>query len=155
MPEPTNSTQGDDAAGDPDHKGGTIRNYVGAVGATCKELGHQSPSACDEVWRLIHHYEEEDGHASSSAFDMATDLTRLYGACWSMPRWAFMKMLMVWTMGEIKCSTSTTIESCDATRAQLNYCKIKISFLTSRIFIECYCPIIPLHVIGFLTLDRL
>ena len=78
------------------HKGGTIRVYVGAVGACCKEFHAEPPT--HEIAAAIAEWEDEDGNESSEGFDFVTDLPTFYAQCWSMAGWGYTRMLQCWVM---------------------------------------------------------
>ena len=78
------------------HKGGTIRVYVGSVGAVCKEFHSESPTT--EVASAVAEWEDEDGNDSSEGFDFVTDLPRLWAECLSHKGWGYVRMLQCWSM---------------------------------------------------------
>ena len=81
------------------HKGGTIRVYVGSVTSMCNQLGFDASKSIDMNTRTrVKNWEDEDGHLSTEAFDMVTDLPNLHGVCWSMDGWGYDRMLLCWSM---------------------------------------------------------
>lgn len=79
--------------------GGTIRVYVGAIGATCREMKCMSPPTDDpDLQVIISKYEDLDGHKESPTFDMVMYMPLIYTAVFNMRGWSFEYMLMSWTM---------------------------------------------------------
>ena len=78
------------------HKGGTIRVYVGAIGACCKEFHAEPPT--HEIAPVIAEWEDTDGNESSEGFDFVKDLPLMWSACWSMAGWGYARMLETWVM---------------------------------------------------------
>lgn len=82
----------------PEHKGGTIRVYVSAIGATCKEFDAVDPTKTDLVKNIVKGFINEDGYDQTAAFNVVEHMPRLYNSCWSMVGWGMERMLMCWTM---------------------------------------------------------
>lgn len=70
--------------------GGTIRVYVGAIGATCREMKCMSPPTDDpDLQVIISKYEDLDGHKESPTFDMVMYMPLIYTAVFNMRGWSF------------------------------------------------------------------
>ena len=79
------------------HKGGTIRVYIGAISATCREFGVED-SPTSEIKPQVVDWENTDGNASAPSFNFVQEMPRLFAACWSMIGWQNDKKIQCWTM---------------------------------------------------------
>jgi hypothetical protein len=80
-----------------DHKGGTIKNMISALSATCLEFSAPPVGKEDVVKTEVKKWLKKDGHKSSEAFDMEKDMKKLFVTIWTL-QWRAEKQLMAWAM---------------------------------------------------------
>ena len=87
------------STGTRDKHGNSIKTYVSAITGTCYEFGVSDPPHAKnkQLRDNMNEWVDADEVASAAAFDMATDLPKLYASCWSMAA-SQQRRLKAWTM---------------------------------------------------------